>query len=79
MTDRRRQWLAVRFCNGEQLTPTCNVVGAGAFGEQAVVADAVEAFWRHVDQESADVLAGGRRHEFLTVATIGAEPYLATV
>src|SRR5947208_10794552 len=46
--------LAVRFCNGEQLTRTGDVVGAGAFGEQAVVADAVEAAWQYVDEEVAD-------------------------
>ena len=34
--------LGFRFCSGEQLTRTCDVVGARAFGEQAVVADAVE-------------------------------------
>ena len=31
------------FADGEQLTRACDVVGAGAVGEQAVVADAVEA------------------------------------
>ena len=50
--------LAFRFYNGEQLTRTCDGISASAFGEQAVVADAVEAFWQHVDQESADELAG---------------------
>jgi hypothetical protein len=34
--------LAFRCC-GEQLTRACDVVGASAFGEQAVVADAVQA------------------------------------
>ena len=57
--------LALRFCNGEQLTRTCDVVGARAFGEQAVVADAVESFWQHVDQESADELAGSECHQRL--------------
>jgi len=33
--------LAVRFCSREQLTNACDVDGASAFGEQAVVADAV--------------------------------------
>ena len=47
-------------------------VGARAFGEQAVVADAVESFWQHVDQESADELAGSECHDLLAVATIGA-------
>jgi hypothetical protein len=64
--------LAFRFCNGEQLTRTCDVVGARAFGEQAVVADAVEAFWQHVDQESADELAGSECHDLLAAATLGA-------
>ena len=50
--------LAYRFCNGEQLTRACDVVGAGAAGEQAVVTDAVEAVWQDMDQESADELAG---------------------
>ena len=36
--------LPLRFCSGEQLTGACDVVGASAFGEQAVVADAVQAF-----------------------------------
>ena len=51
--------LAVRFCNNEQLTGACDVIGAGATGEQAVVTDAVEALRQDVDQESADELAGG--------------------
>ena len=50
--------LAFRFCNGEQLTRACDVVGAGALGEQAVVADAVEALRQDMDQEAADELAG---------------------
>src|SRR5467141_1365311 len=44
---------AFRFCNGEQFTRTCDVVGASAFGEQAVVADAVQALRQHVDEEAA--------------------------
>ena len=63
--------LAVRFCNGEQLTRMCDVVSARAAGEQAIVADAVEAFWQHVDQEAADKLAGGQCHDLLALATIG--------
>src|ERR1700674_4796449 len=48
--------LALRFCSGKQLTGACDVVGTRAFGEQAVVADAMQAFWQQVDQESADEL-----------------------
>jgi hypothetical protein len=33
-----------RFCNGKQLTGASDVVGASAFGEQAVVANAMQAF-----------------------------------
>ena len=53
---------AFRFCNGEQLTRPRHVVGAGASGEQAVVADAMEAFRQHVEEEAADELVGGERH-----------------
>jgi hypothetical protein len=49
-----------------------DVVGARAAGEQAIVADAVEALRQDVDQKSADELAGGERHDLLAVATIGA-------
>jgi len=64
--------LAVRFCNGEQLTRTCDVVSARAAGEQAIVADAVEAFWQHVDQEAADKLGGGECHAFVSIAALDA-------
>ena len=50
--------LTVRFCHGEQFARVCNVVGARAFGEQAIMADAVEAFCQHVDEEAADVASG---------------------
>jgi len=63
---------AFRFCNGEQLTRACDVVGAGAAGEQAVVTDAMEASRQDVDQEAADELAGGQCHDLLALATIGA-------
>ena len=46
--------LALGVCNGEQLTRAGDVVGASAFGEQAVVADAVQALGQHVDEEAAD-------------------------
>ena len=50
--------LAFRLCNSEQFAGSGDVVGAGAAGEQAVVADAVEAVWQDMDQESADELGG---------------------
>jgi hypothetical protein len=64
--------LAFRFYNGEQLTRTCDGISASAFGEQAVVADAVEAFWQHVDQESADELAGSECHALASIAPLDA-------
>jgi hypothetical protein len=42
----------------EQAARPGDVVGAGATGEQAIVADAVEAVRQDVDQESADELGG---------------------
>ena len=59
--------LAFRFCAGEQLD-ACDVVGASAFGEQAVVADAVEAGWQDVDQEAADELVCRERHALVSIA-----------
>jgi hypothetical protein len=63
-------WLALRFCNGEQVTRAGDVVGARAFGEQAIVADAVEAAWQDVDKEAADELAGGERHALVSIAAL---------
>src|SRR5882762_33293 len=56
--------------NGEQLTRPRDVICARAAGEQAVVADAVEAVRQDVDEKAADELAGGECHDLL--ATIGA-------
>src|SRR4030088_3757385 len=64
--------LAFRVCNGERLAGACDVVGAGAFGKQAVVADAVEAFWQHVDEETADELVGGECHALVSIAALDA-------
>ncbi len=43
----------------EQLTRLRDVVGASGVGEEAVVADAMEAAGQHVDQEAADELVNG--------------------
>src|SRR5260370_266757 len=63
---------AFRFCNGEQFTRTCDVVGASAFGEQAVVADAVQALRQHVDEEAANELVGGGGHALVSVPGLDA-------
>jgi hypothetical protein len=39
---------------GEQLAGVRDIGGAIGFGEQAVVADAVEAVWQYVDEEAAE-------------------------
>src|SRR5674476_571700 len=46
----------------EQLVGACDIVSTGGAGEQAVVADAVEALGQDVDQEAADELVGRQRH-----------------
>ncbi len=39
---------------------------------QAVVADAVQAFWQHVDEEAADELVCGERHALVSIAALDA-------
>ena len=56
----------------EQMARSGDVVGARATGEEAIVADAVEATRQDVDQETADELAGGECHDLLTITTFGA-------
>ena len=55
----------------EQAAHPGDVVGARATGEQAIVADAVEALRQDVDQEAADELGGGECHDLLALATFG--------
>ncbi len=52
----------------EQLACSRDVLGTLAAGEQAVVADAMEARWQHMDQEAADELAGCERHHLVALA-----------
>ena len=49
-------------CDAEQLTDVVETGLAGGAGEQAVVADAVEALGQDVEQEAADELVGGDRY-----------------
>ena len=55
----------------QQAARSSDVVGAGAAGKQAVVANAVEAVRQDVDQEAADELVGRERHDLLAITTIG--------
>src|SRR5215470_16703706 len=65
-------WLALGVCNGKQLTGAGDVVGARGFGEQAVVADTMQAFWQHVNEEAADEPVGGERHLLVSIAALDA-------
>jgi hypothetical protein len=56
--------------HGKQLTDTLDILGAGLTGEEAVVADAVEARWQDMHQEAADELACIERHH--PVVSLGA-------
>jgi len=55
--------------NAEQFAGTFEMRLAGGAGEQSVVADAVEALGQDVEQEPADELLGGQRHDLLAVGT----------
>jgi len=49
---------------GEQLATECEFGGAVAVGQEAVIADALQAGRRHVLEEEADELVGGDGHDF---------------
>ncbi len=74
--DRHREQLhrGPRFASRriEQLPRPRDVRDTLAAGEQAVVADAMEATRQNVDQEAADELVDGERHELLSFATFSA-------
>src|SRR5271166_3832568 len=57
------------FDGGEQSAGALDVARSNRAGEQAVMADAVEAAGQHVQEEAADELAGVERH--------GPEPVVA--
>src|ERR1051325_9088249 len=61
--------LSLRRRRREQLAHSRKVVGAGGAGEQAVVADAVEAGGQNVDEEAADELVWCERHVLVAIAT----------
>src|SRR5271165_1777680 len=80
---RKDDWLSVAvgvggraigrdFGRGEQLADALDVVRANRAGEQAVVADAVEAARQHVQEKAADELAGVERHGLEPVAAFDA-------
>src|SRR5437762_4609225 len=56
----------------EQLTRSSQVLPAAGVGEQAVVANAVEAAGKDMQQEAADELIGAERHRFVAGLAFGA-------
>src|SRR5206468_3331762 len=64
--------LVLRRLDAEQVADAGEVLGAPAIGEQAVVADAVEAAGQDVDEEATDELVAGQRHDLHALASLGA-------
>ena len=56
----------------EQVAGAGEIVGAPAVGEQAVVSDAMEAAGQDVDEEAANELAMGQRHDLVALMSVGA-------
>ena len=65
-------WLVLWLWYAEQLAGARDIGGASGFGEQAVVADAVEAVRQHVNEEAADELVGCERHSLVAIAPFDA-------
>src|SRR5450756_1875015 len=64
--------IALRLWQVEQLACSRDVLGAPSAGKQTVVANAVEAVRQHVDEEAADELVAGERHDLGPLASLGA-------
>ena len=58
----------------EELAGQCDIAGAIAVGEEAVVADAVKPVGQYMDQEAADELVDVERHQL--VASVGLGPVI---
>ena len=56
----------------EQRSDLCDACFAYRAGQEAVVADAVEAIGQNVDQEAADELRRSQAHDLLPVTTFDA-------
>ena len=61
---------ALRLWPSEQFAGARDVVGAGGLGQQAVVADAVEALRQDVNEESADELVCGKCHLLVSISAL---------
>jgi hypothetical protein len=63
--------------HGKQFAGPRNIELAHGAGEQAVVADAVEALWQNMQQEAPDELVRRERHEALPLRTLAAVVFVA--
>jgi hypothetical protein len=57
--------------HAEELAGQCDIAGSVGLGEEAVMTDAVEPVGQDVDQEAADELVGGERHQLVTRVGLG--------
>jgi hypothetical protein len=67
----------VRNRGGEQPAGLGEVVLAGRAGKQPVAADAMESAGEDIEQEAADELVGGKRHDLLPVWIVAASVLVA--
>src|ERR1700722_15555359 len=65
----RERWGGALRC-GERLADALDVARTTGAGEQAVVADAMEAVWQHVQEKATDELGGVERHGLEPVAAL---------
>src|SRR5665213_4121738 len=68
----RRHVVMRRRRDSEQFACAFEAGLAGSAGEQAVMADAMEAAWQHVEQETANELVRSKRHDPLPVSAVAA-------
>lgn len=70
-------WLCGDGRDGEQLPGPGDIGLVGGAGQQAVMADAMEAFGQHMSEEAADEFVWRQRHDALTLGTIAAIVFVA--
>ena len=56
--------------DAQQFASECEAGLAGRASEQAIMADAVEPTRQDMEQEAADELVGGKRHDALAISTV---------
>ena len=57
--------------SGQKTASQGDIVGTVAIGEKAVVADAVESFWKDVDQEAPDEFMDIEGHDLVALRPLG--------